>query len=344
MALKFLSGIDLVKNEILNARLQNLASAPDSPLDGLIYYNSTDHKIYYYANSAWVDISNKVLTADDIPTITLAKISDAGTAASKNTGTASGNVPILDSSGKLSTSILPAIAISDTFVVASEVAMLAVTAEVGDIAIRTDLKKSYILKTAGASTLANWQELLTPTDTVTSVAGKTGVVTLAKADVGLSLVDNTADSSKAVLSATKLATTRAIALSGDVTGAVNFDGSAGVSIATTLTNSGATAGTYKSVTVDAKGRVTGGTNPTTLSGYGITDAAKKYTTTVGDGSSTSIVVTHNLNSRSVVVSLHESASPYEEVLTDVQKTSVNTITLIFAVAPTAGQYTVTVVG
>lgn len=40
----------------------------------------------------------------------------------------------------------------------------------------------------------------------------------------------------------------------------------------TLTASGATAGTYKSVTVDAKGRVTGGTNPTTLSGYGITDA------------------------------------------------------------------------
>lgn len=37
-------------------------------------------------------------------------------------------------------------------------------------------------------------------------------------------------------------------------------------------NSGVTAGTYKSVTVDAKGHVTDGTNPTTLSGYGITDA------------------------------------------------------------------------
>lgn len=36
--------------------------------------------------------------------------------------------------------------------------------------------------------------------------------------------------------------------------------------------SGVTAGTYRSVTVDAKGRVTAGTNPTTLSGYGITDA------------------------------------------------------------------------
>jgi phage-related tail fiber protein len=34
----------------------------------------------------------------------------------------------------------------------------------------------------------------------------------------------------------------------------------------------ATAGTYKSLTVDTYGRVTGGTNPTTLAGYGIVDA------------------------------------------------------------------------
>lgn len=38
-------------------------------------------------------------------------------------------------------------------------------------------------------------------------------------------------------------------------------------------DSGVTPGTYKSVTVDAKGHVTGGSNPTTLEGYGITDAA-----------------------------------------------------------------------
>ncbi|MCK9532233.1 MAG: hypothetical protein M0R77_16985, partial [Gammaproteobacteria bacterium] len=44
------------------------------------------------------------------------------------------------------------------------------------------------------------------------------------------------------------------------------------SITTTLANSGVSAGTYKSVTVDVKGRVTAGTNPTTLAGYGITDA------------------------------------------------------------------------
>lgn len=75
--------------------------------------------------------------------------------------------------------------------------------------------------------------------------------------------------------ATKLATARTISLTSDVTGSVSFDGSANVSITTTLSNSGVTAGTYTSVTVNAKGRVTAGTNPTTLVGFGITDAYTK---------------------------------------------------------------------
>jgi len=57
-----------------------------------------------------------------------------------------------------------------------------------------------------------------------------------------------------------------ITLTGDVTG------SGTGSFTTTLANSGVTANTYRSVTVNAKGLVTAGTNPTTLSGYGISDA------------------------------------------------------------------------
>lgn len=60
---------------------------------------------------------------------------------------------------------------------------------------------------------------------------------------------------------------KTITLTGDIAGS----GSLGTSINTTLANSGVTAGTYRSVTVDVKGRVTAGTNPTTISGYGITD-------------------------------------------------------------------------
>ena len=100
-----------------------------------------------------------------------------GSAAYASTGTGSGNVPVLDTNGKLNTSVLPALAVTDTYVVASEAAMLALTAQKGDVAVRTDLNKSFILKNDGASTLANWQELLTPTDAVTSVNGATGAVT-----------------------------------------------------------------------------------------------------------------------------------------------------------------------
>jgi hypothetical protein len=73
-------------------------------------------------------------------------------------------------------------------------------------------------------------------------------------------------------------------------------------------------------------------------------ATGKYSAAVGDGSATSIVVTHNLNSQNVTVTLRETASPYNVVMTDIQITSANTITLIFATAPASGKYTVTVVG
>jgi hypothetical protein len=108
-----------------------------------------------------------------------------GTASTKNTGTGSGNVPILDSSGKLADSVVPKIAMTNTYVVASQTAMLALSnAQEGDVAVRTDLNKSFILKASPYSTLANWQELLTPTDAVTSVNGSTGAVTISLAGLG----------------------------------------------------------------------------------------------------------------------------------------------------------------
>lgn len=134
--------------------------------------------------------SGSSLSATDIPTLTLSKISDAGTAASKNIGTASGNVPVLGTGGKLDTAVLPALAITETYVVNSQTAMLALSAQTGDVAIRTDLHKNFILREEPASTLANWEELLSPPDSVSSVNGKTGAVTLGKADVGLGNVDN----------------------------------------------------------------------------------------------------------------------------------------------------------
>lgn len=107
-----------------------------------------------------------------------------GSAASKNTGTSSGQIPLIGSNGKLPDSVIPAVAITDTFVVASETEMLALTAQRGDVAVRSDVKKTFILKADDASVLANWVEVLTPADGVQSVNGKTGAsITLNASDV-----------------------------------------------------------------------------------------------------------------------------------------------------------------
>ena len=84
----------------------------------------------------------------------------------------------LDGNGLVPTHHLPALAITTTQVVNSEANMLALTAQVGDVAVRTDINKSFILTATPATTLANWQELLTPTDAVLSVDGSTGAVSL----------------------------------------------------------------------------------------------------------------------------------------------------------------------
>ena len=85
-----------------------------------------------------------------------------------------------------------------------------------------------------------------------------------KAQVGLGNVDNTSDSSKNVLSASKLTTARTISLSGDATGSVSFDGSTNVDVVVAVGNDTHT---------HAFGNLTG--KPTTLAGYSIGDAYTK---------------------------------------------------------------------
>ena len=76
-------------------------------------------------------------------------------------------------------------------------------------------------------------------------------------------------------------------------------------------NSGVAAGTYKSVTVDSKGHVTAGTNPTTLSGYGITDAKiSNGTITLGSNTITPSTV-QNIKDGSATGSVRTSNSSTE---------------------------------
>lgn len=89
-------------------------------------------------------------------------------------------VATLDANSKIPINQLPATAISETFVVDSEAAMLALAAQVGDVAVRTDISTTFILASEPATTLSNWQEMLAPGGGVTSVdvsGGTTGLTT-----------------------------------------------------------------------------------------------------------------------------------------------------------------------
>lgn len=145
------------------------------------------------------------LAASDIPTLDTNKISGLGTAATKNVGTSSGNVVEVGSDGKISSDLIPSVAITDIFTVDSEAAMLQCNAQQGDIAIRSDVTKSFILSQTPATTLANWKELKSPTGGVLSVNGKTGAVTLTATDIGATdknVTTNQQGTSKVYLSGT----------------------------------------------------------------------------------------------------------------------------------------------
>lgn len=97
---------------------------------------------------------------------------------------AADGVATLGSDGKILASQLPALATTETFVVASQTEQLALAAQPGDFAVRTDFapNRNYILTTTDPSNFNNWRQLSAP-GAVTSVDGMTGAVTLGSTSV-----------------------------------------------------------------------------------------------------------------------------------------------------------------
>ena len=162
------------------------------------------------------------------------------------------SVPNLDAakitSGTIDAARLPSFV--DDVLEFANLAGFPVTGETGKIYVALDTNKvyrwsgsTYIQITSGA---------------VDSVAGKTGIVTLVKGDVGLGNVDNTADSAKSVLEATRLTTARTL-------GGVSFNGTANINLPgvniggnQNTTGSAATLTTARTLTIGNTGKTFNG--------------------------------------------------------------------------------------
>lgn len=334
------------------------------PAQDTVYTHPASHPASMITGLATVATSGSYDDLANKPTL--------GTAASKNTGTASGQIPILGTGGKLDDLVIPKIAISETSVANTQAAMLALDAEIGDICVRTDLSKTYILKQEPANTLANWQELLNPDSPVQSVAGKTGVVTLTKGDVGLANVDNIQQATKAEFNTHNTDTTRHLTAAertswNTVTNKVDKVTGKGLS-AEDYTSAEKTklAGIAAGAQVNTVTSVVGKTGAVTLvkADVGLdnvdntSDANKpistatqtalnaktgKYTANIGNGSATEFTLTHNLNTKDIAVGIEEVATG-EMVFADVQKINTNSLKVLFATAPAANQFRATIVG
>lgn len=196
-------------------------------------------------------------------------VEDLGSAAYKDAGNSSGQVPVLDSNGKLNLSTIPAVAVTDVFTADSEEAMLALDANKGDFCIRSDSNETYLLMDDPATTLSNWVQI-SNTNSVTSVNNKTGAVTLNYADVG------------------------AVAKNNDITGStkckITYDSKGLVTAGSDLqtsdipdlsssyvaTNNAITGATKCKITYDSKGLVTAGAD---LQASDIPDISSSYVAT-----------------------------------------------------------------
>lgn len=402
MAKLFLVPIDLNKLELQNARIQNLSSAPSSPVEGLIYFDTTLHQFGCYQNSTWVYLSTGVTNgvtksanasaanilqvsggtdktiADYVPggaglvkvastgvpslatagtdyvtgassnTLTNKTFDAAGTGnALSNVGTANFASGVIDTDGTLAAN-------SDTKLPTQKAVKTYVDTSVTGI----KWKQSVRVATAAAGTLAS-----------SFANGQTvdGVV-LATGDRILIKDQATGSENGIYVVAASGAPTRATDAdtAAEIKGAVVnvTEGTANADTAWQLITDTITLGTTSLVFTDfIKANVPTASTSTQGKVYlatqaeaeAKTDTAKavvsadlvnfpiKKIFTIGDGASTAITCTHNLNTNDVTVEVYD-ASTKNTVFADVTRSSVNAVQITFAVAPASNAYKVVIIG
>ena len=323
MAINFLNNLDLNKNQLQNAVVQVLATAPSNAVEGQIYYDSSDNNIYFYNGTAWASFSG------DITSIT------STTAAQLTVTNPNGPIPqlaiITATVANNSTALATGDQIYD-FVIGTPISSLATaTADVDmgsnkiisvtdPTAAQDAATKAYVDNAVvGGLTYKGAYDAATNTpdlDSATNIAILIGDTYTVTAD-GLFFTEQVRIGDF-LIAEENMAASGGSALSKWTVVQSNVD------IATAAATSGAAvkgiAG-YDSAdfTVDTTGYVQ--------------LVTKAFKASIGNGAALSYTVTHNLNSFDVIVQLYD-ASSYDTVYADIVRTSANVVTVNFTTAPT----------
>jgi len=347
MAINYLSSIDLNKNQLQNGVIHVLAANPSNPVEGQIYYNSTDKKLLFFDGTNWIDASGDIKSVTTTTLGTLAITDPNGpnpsiatvTAAVTNGGTA------LATGDQIFDHVATSIG-NVSFTVQGTANEIEVsggsnmgdgsTATIGlpnDVTVTNDLNVGNNLDVTGNAVI----------DGDLTVSGTTTTVNSNTVNIGDSIITLNSDETGAPSQDAGIEVERGTSPNRSLI----WDESAGEWTIQQASGTYERIATYADSVEDVIVQETGSSGITVTETLSGTDNRIKtydlavnlddlrYKADIGDGSTTSIAVSHNLGTLDVIVQLYDN-STYETVYADVVRNSVNQITVSFATAPSAG--------
>jgi len=353
MAQKFLTSLDLNQNEIQNAVLHPLASAPSNPVEGQIYYNSVTNFVFVYDGSAWVNISGDLTEV----------IAGDGLTGGGNSGSVTIDVNTDNSTLEVNADTLR---VKASGITSNELNTTGVNA--GSYGSATEIA-TFTVDEDGRLTGAGTQSV----SSSLSISGDTGTdsVSLISGTLNFTGGDGTTttvsdDNVTIDVDSTVVRTSGDQTIGGNKTFSDNVTVSGDLTVSGTTTtvntetilladniitlNSNATGGATESAGIEVERgddsnvsllwnettdkwqiEIYSGTseNIATENFVSSSVSANSYATTIND----TATITHGLNTKDVIIQLYDTVTD-ETVFADVQRASTTTATITFSSTPT----------
>ena len=360
MAKKVLVNLDLYKNQILNIALHNLASAPSSPVQGQIYYNTTDKFVYFWDGTQWVSVAGDITEVIAGSGLTGGGTSGAVTldvnVDSSTIEVNSDIVRIKDlgvTTAKISDSAVTTLKLADSNVNFAKIQNIATMTVIGRVAAGSGISSEISIIDSNTMTGASSTNLATAgsikayvDSTVASIGNlEGGFAAGSSANFPVSSGGTKKGDYWYVTSA---GTVQGVILNvGDVLIAA-IDSASTTSAADWIfleSNRDQATETVKGVAeIATQSEVNTGTDderivtPLKLKTY-LDGRTGGYAANIGNASATSFTVNHALNTADVVVQIKDN-STLDLVITDIVITDSNNVNVSFATAPALNAYRV----